>query len=98
MFHPSKSEDTHISSQYMKFIDQVSEEVTYALMAAADILDMPTIAHFQETVAPVDALDNGLDLVVHLQEFEIDYLPGQPEATRIARAIADTKQQIRCCS
>jgi len=75
---------------FIKFFDQVSPEVTYALLDEAAAQDMPTIAHFQETVLPTEALDRGLDLVAHIQEYGVDYFNGQTNEALIPQAVSDT--------
>jgi hypothetical protein len=75
---------------YIKFFDLVSSEVTFALLDESAALGMPSIAHFQRTVTPVDALDNGLDLVAHIQEYGIDYFDGQTDESLIPQAVEDT--------
>jgi len=76
--------------RFIKFFDHVSPEVTFALIDEAHKQAMPTIAHFQTTVPPVEVMDAGLDLVAHIQEFGIDYFSGQTDAALIPQAISDT--------
>jgi imidazolonepropionase-like amidohydrolase len=80
--------------QFMKFFDRVSSEVTFAILDEAAKLGMPTIAHLQETVSPADALDGGLDLVAHLQEFNIDFMVGEDDQTRIQHAVEDMVRNL----
>jgi hypothetical protein len=76
--------------QFIKIFDFVSRDVSLALLDEAAVLGMPTIAHFQTTMSPVDLMNNGLDLVAHIQEYGHDYFHGQTDESLIPQAVEDT--------
>jgi imidazolonepropionase-like amidohydrolase len=76
--------------RFIKFFDSVSRDVTLALLDEAALQGMPAIAHFQTTVTPEVALDNGLDLVAHIQEYGFDYFNGQTNELLIPAAVEMT--------